>query len=88
VLPFIIAAVVFLHLVFLHQSGSNNPLGINCNRDRVPFHTYYSTKDALGFIIALTLFITIVLFTPNIITDPENFLLANPLVTPVHIKPE
>jgi len=88
VLPFIIAAVVFLHLVFLHQSGSNNPLGINCNSDRVPFHTYYSTKDALGFIIALTLFITIVLFTPNIITDPENFLLANPLVTPVHIKPE
>jgi len=88
VLPFIIAAVVFLHLVFLHQSGSNNPLGINCNSDRVPFHTYYSTKDALGFIITLTLFITIVLFTPNIITDPENFLLANPLVTPVHIKPE
>jgi len=88
VLPFIIAAVVFLHLVFLHQSGSNNPLGINCNSDRVPFHTYYSTKDALGFIIALTLFITVVLFTPNIITDPENFLLANPLVTPVHIKPE
>lgn len=88
VLPFIIAAVAFLHLVFLHQTGSNNPLGINCNRDRVPFHTYYSTKDALGFIIALTIFITIVLFTPNLLTDPENFLLANPLVTPIHIKPE
>lgn len=88
VLPFIIAAVAFLHLVFLHQTGSNNPLGINCNSDRVPFHTYYSTKDALGFIIALTLFIIIVLFTPNLLTDPENFLLANPLVTPIHIKPE
>jgi len=88
VLPFIVAAVAFLHLVFLHQTGSNNPLGINCNRDRVPFHTYYSTKDALGFIIALTIFITIVLFTPNLLTDPENFLLANPLVTPIHIKPE
>lgn len=87
-LPFIVAAVAFLHLVFLHQTGSNNPLGINCNRDRVPFHTYYSTKDALGFIIALTLFITVVLFTPNLLTDPENFLLANPLVTPIHIKPE
>lgn len=88
VLPFVVAAVAFLHLVFLHQTGSNNPLGINCNRDRVPFHTYYSTKDALGFIIALTLFISIVLFAPNILTDPENFLLANPLVTPIHIKPE
>ena len=88
VLPFVVAAVAFLHLVFLHQTGSNNPLGINCNRDRVPFHTYYSTKDALGFIIALTLFISIVLFAPNILTDPENFLLANPLLTPIHIKPE
>jgi len=88
VLPFIVAAVAFLHLVFLHQTGSNNPLGINCNSDRVPFHTYYSTKDALGFIIALTLFISLVLFAPNLLTDPENFLLANPLVTPIHIKPE
>lgn len=88
VLPFIVLAVVFLHLVFLHQTGSNNPLGINCNSDRIPFHTYYSTKDALGFIIALTLFILIVLFSPNILVEPENFLLANPLVTPIHIKPE
>ena len=88
VLPFIVIAVVFLHLVFLHQTGSNNPLGINCNSDRVPFHIYYSSKDILGYLIALTLFISIVLFTPNILTDPENFLLANPLVTPIHIKPE
>jgi len=88
ILPFIIAAVIFLHLVFLHQTGSNNPLGINCNRDRVPFHTYYSSKDALGIITALSLFIIIILFLPNLLTDPENFLLANPLVTPIHIKPE
>jgi ubiquinol-cytochrome c reductase cytochrome b subunit len=54
----------------------------------VPFHIYYSAKDALGYLIALILFITVVLFTPNILTDPENFLLANPLVTPIHIKPE
>jgi len=87
-LPFIIAALIFLHLVFLHQTGSNNPLGINCNRDRVPFHNYYSSKDALGYIIALSLFIIIILFMPNLLTDPENFLLANPLVTPIHIKPE
>lgn len=88
ILPFIIVALIFLHLVFLHQTGSNNPLGINCNRDRIPFHNYYSSKDALGYIIALSLFIIIILFTPNLLTDPENFLLANPLVTPIHIKPE
>lgn len=88
ILPFIVIAIVFLHLVFLHQTGSNNPLGINCNSDRVPFHLYYSTKDVLGFIIALTILITIILFMPSLLSDPENFLLANPLVTPIHIKPE
>lgn len=88
ILPFIIVAIAILHLLFLHQTGSNNPLGIERNRDRVPFHIYYSTKDALGFLIALSFFIIIILFTPNILTDPENFLLANPLVTPIHIKPE
>ena len=88
VLPFILVVVVVLQLLFLHQSGSNNPLGIERNRERIPFHTYYSSKDVLGYILALSLFITVVLFTPNLLTDPENFLLANPLVTPVHIKPE
>ncbi len=88
ILPFIVAAVIILHILFLHQTGSNNPLGIEGNPDRVPFHIYYSTKDVLGYIIAIFLFIIIILFTPNLITDPENFLLANPLVTPVHIKPE
>jgi len=88
ILPFIIIFIVILHLVFLHQTGSNNPLGINSDRDRIPFHFYYSSKDALGFIVALYIFIIVIIFTPNILTDPENFLLANPLVTPVHIKPE
>jgi len=88
ILPFIIAAAIFIHLVFLHQTGSNNPLGINCNSDRVPFHSYYSSKDALGYVVALTIFMILILFIPNLLTDPENFLLANPLVTPIHIKPE
>lgn len=88
ILPFILVVVVILHLLFLHQTGSNNPLGIERNSERVPFHTYYSTKDVLGYILAITSFIIIVLFIPNLLTDPENFLLANPLVTPVHIKPE
>jgi ubiquinol-cytochrome c reductase cytochrome b subunit len=77
-----------MHIIFLHQTGSNNPLGIECNSDRVPFHIYYSVKDGLGYLIAIFLFFIIILFAPNLITDPENFLLANPLVTPVHIKPE
>jgi len=88
ILPFIIVAMIFFHLVFLHQTGSSNPLGINSDRDRIPFHNYYSRKDATGFLIALTGFILIILFLPRLLTDPENFLLANPLVTPIHIKPE
>lgn len=74
--------------MFLHQTGSNNPLGIKSDSERIPFHLYYSTKDALGYIIALTALFTIILYMPNLLTDPENFLIANPLVTPIHIKPE
>ena len=88
ILPFIIAAAAMLHLLFLHQSGSNNPLGINPDRDRIPFHSYYSIKDALGYIVALALFLCLILFLPRILADPENFIVANPLVTPIHIKPE
>lgn len=87
-LPFGIAGVTVLHLLFLHQTGSNNPLGINSNSDKIPFHIYYTTKDVVGFIVILILLAAIVLFTPNLLTDPENFVPANPLVTPVHIIPE
>nr|AVW86157.1 cytochrome b [Panthalis oerstedi] len=87
-IPFIIAAVTMMHLLFLHQTGSNNPLGINSNADKLPFHIYYSAKDLVGF-LALTASLTyIALFLPNILGDPENFLPANPLTTPIHIKPE
>nr|AOR07143.1 cytochrome b [Mesenchytraeus solifugus] len=88
ILPFIMAAVVILHILFLHQTGSNNPLGVQSSSDRVPFHMYFSVKDMLGYVIAMFAFMIIILFTPNLMTDPENFLLANPLVTPVHIAPE
>lgn len=87
-LPFIIIGAVILHFLFLHQTGSNNPIGLKGDRERVPFHIYFSIKDILGYSIALSFFICIVLFAPNLLTDPDNFLLANPLVTPVHIKPE
>lgn len=87
-IPFAIAAASILHILFLHQSGSNNPLGINSNSDKVPFHWYYTSKDILGIFIILFSLILIVIFTPNLLGDPENFLPANPLVTPIHIKPE
>lgn len=87
-LPFIIAAVVILHLIFLHETGSNNPLGLNSNIDKIPFHPYFSYKDLLGFIIILSLLTLLALFYPNALGDPDNFTPANPLVTPPHIKPE
>nr|YP_002995752.1 cytochrome b [Stictopleurus subviridis]ACF04103.1 cytochrome b [Stictopleurus subviridis] len=87
-LPFIIAAMVMIHLLFLHQTGSNNPLGLNSNYDKIPFHPYFSIKDLMGMMFTLTLFILLVLLEPRLLGDPENFIPANPLVTPVHIQPE
>nr|AYN73562.1 cytochrome b [Pharomachrus auriceps] len=87
-LPFMIAGLTMIHLTFLHESGSNNPLGIVSNSDKIPFHPYFSLKDILGFAIMLLLLTTLALFSPNLLGDPENFTPANPLVTPPHIKPE
>lgn len=88
ILPFVLIALVIIHFLFLHQTGSNNPLGINSDSDRIPFHKYYSIKDFLGYTITIILFSTILMFWPNIFTDPENYLIANPLTTPIHIQPE
>nr|ANK58417.1 cytochrome b [Calandrella brachydactyla brachydactyla] len=87
-LPFIIAGLTLVHLTFLHETGSNNPLGIPSDCDKIPFHPYYSTKDILGFALLLILLTTLALFSPNLLGDPENFTPANPLATPPHIKPE
>lgn len=87
-LPFIIAALTLIHLLFLHQTGSNNPLGVNRNYDKIPFHPYFSIKDIIGITITLFLFILLNLLEPRILGDPENYIPANPLVTPVHIQPE
>nr|AGW80447.1 cytochrome b [Prosopocoilus astacoides blanchardi] len=87
-LPFIVLALVMIHLLFLHQTGSNNPLGTNSNLDKIPFHPYYSYKDVFGFIIMTMTLSLLVLMSPNLLGDPENFIPANPLVTPVHIQPE
>nr|BAB62771.1 cytochrome b [Pronodularia japanensis] len=88
VLPFAIAAFAVIHLLFLHETGSNNPLGISSNVNLIPFHVYYTVKDAVGFVIALGLLAAICFFSPNLLSDPENFIPANPLSTPIHIQPE
>nr|QVM79216.1 cytochrome b [Pyrrhidium sanguineum] len=87
-LPFIISALVMIHLLFLHQTGSSNPLGTNSNIDKIPFHPYFSLKDIVGFLIMLFLLTILVLMNPYLLGDPDNFTPANPLVTPVHIQPE
>nr|YP_010373770.1 cytochrome b [Ninus insignis]UPI55271.1 cytochrome b [Ninus insignis] len=87
-LPFIIAMMVMIHLLFLHQTGSNNPLGISSNYDKIPFHPYFSIKDIMGMMLILFLFIMLILLEPRMLGDSENFIPANPLVTPIHIQPE
>nr|QCS26638.1 cytochrome b [Pachyhynobius shangchengensis]QCS26677.1 cytochrome b [Pachyhynobius shangchengensis]QCS26690.1 cytochrome b [Pachyhynobius shangchengensis] len=86
--PFLIVGASILHLLFLHETGSNNPTGIYSNMDKVPFHPYFSYKDALGFLIMLLILILLSLLTPNLLGDPDNFTPANPLITPPHIQPE
>nr|YP_009000567.1 cytochrome b [Hyperolius marmoratus]BAO42922.1 Cytochrome b apoenzyme [Hyperolius marmoratus] len=88
ILPFIIAAMSIIHLIFLHQTGSSNPTGLNSNPDKIPFHAYYSYKDLFGFIVLLMVLTLISTLYPNLLGDPDNFTPANPLVTPPHIKPE
>nr|AFP54295.1 cytochrome b [Formica exsecta] len=88
ILPFIIMMMVMLHLFFLHTTGSSNPLGINSNLYKIPFHIYFSIKDILGFMIFIFFFWLINLEYPYIFSDPDNFIPANPMVTPIHIQPE
>nr|AAR25277.1 cytochrome b [Chlorochrysa phoenicotis] len=87
-LPFLIVGLTLVHLTFLHETGSNNPTGIPSDCDKIPFHPYYTIKDILGFVLMLSLLVSLALFSPNLLGDPENFTPANPLVTPPHIKPE
>ena len=88
VLPFVIIALVIIHFLFLHESGSNNPLGLNSDRTKIPFHSYYRFKDIVGFLFLFLFLVVVMLFFPNLFLEPENFIPANPLSTPVHIQPE
>src|SRR6202167_4427659 len=89
-LPFVIVGVVGLHLVALHQHGSNNPLGIDRKgpQDSIPFHPYYTIKDMFGLAVYLLIFAAIVFYWPNLLGDPQNYIPANPLQTPPEIVPE
>nr|YP_009536305.1 cytochrome b [Sarcophaga antilope]AYN50359.1 cytochrome b [Sarcophaga antilope] len=88
ILPFIVLAMTMIHILFLHETGSNNPMGLNSNIDKIPFHPYFTFKDIVGFIVMTMILILLVLINPYLLGDPDNFIPANPLVTPVHIQPE
>ena len=89
-LPFMIAGVVVLHVWALHVPGNNNPLGVNVksDKDTIPFHPYYTVKDGFGIAVFVILFATFVFFNPDGLGHPDNYIAANPLVTPPHIVPE
>jgi ubiquinol-cytochrome c reductase cytochrome b/c1 subunit len=89
-LPFVLIGVVFLHVMALHVTGSNNPLGIEPRgpQDTLPFHPYYTAKDSVGLCVFLTVWAALVFFAPNLLGDPNNFIEANPLQTPADIVPE
>ena len=88
ILPFILTAVSALHVLFLHQTGSSNPLGLNSSVIKIPIHPYFLIKDLLGYTLLLSLLSYLAFLNPYLLADPENFIPANPLSTPVHIQPE
>nr|NP_945212.1 cytochrome b [Alectorobius capensis]BAD03981.1 cytochrome b protein [Alectorobius capensis] len=87
-LPFILLTIVMLHITLLHETGSSNPLGLTKNIDKIPFHPYFSLKDLMGLSLFLLISTSIILIKPYMFMDPENFMMANPMITPPHIQPE
>nr|UZG66066.1 cytochrome b [Aquatica wuhana] len=88
ILPFVIIGLVSIHLLFLHQTGSFNPLGTTNNIDKIQFHPYFSSNELMGFIFTLMIFTLLILKFPYLMGDRDNFMPADPLVTRAHIKPE
>lgn len=88
ILPFLILILTVIHLIFLHNTGSNNPTGRNRNLNKIIFYPYFIIKDSITFILILIIFFILILQNPYYLGDPDNFIPANPIVTPVHIKPE
>nr|YP_010586493.1 cytochrome b [Pseudoneureclipsis sibuyana]UZZ44294.1 cytochrome b [Pseudoneureclipsis sibuyana] len=88
IMPFILSAMVMMHLIFLHEKGSSNPLNLNNSFDKIPFNPFFSIKDLLGFTIIMIMFFTLNINEPFLLNDSDNFIKANPLNTPPHIQPE
>ena len=86
--PFVIVGVVLIHLILLHEVGSNNPLGLNLKNENIPFYPYFYIKDLFGLMILLTCFFIFIFFYPNTLGHPDNYIEANPMKTPLHIVPE
>jgi len=86
--PFVIAGAVLLHLVLLHEVGSNNPLGLTLKTENVPFYPYFYTKDLFGLMVLLLVFFIFIFYYPNTLGHPDNYIEANPMKTPLHIVPE
>lgn len=87
-LPFVVAALVVIHFFFLHQTGRSNPLGFRRNTYKVSFHSFFSFKDMVGYLVFFFVFLFVALVWGYSLMDAENFIPANPLVTPIHIQPE
>jgi len=87
-LPWLIVALVGLHIFYLHRTGSSNPLGICSAPEKVPFHWYFAIKDSFGFIVFACFLSYLIFFKPTLFLEPDNFIPANPMVTPKHIVPE
>jgi ubiquinol-cytochrome c reductase cytochrome b subunit len=86
--PFIIAGAVLIHLVLLHEVGSNNPLGLTLKTENIPFYPYFYVKDLFGLMVLLLIFFTFIFYYPNTLGHPDNYIEANPMKTPLHIVPE
>nr|YP_009442195.1 cytochrome b [Calophya californica]ATN42470.1 cytochrome b [Calophya californica] len=87
-MPFILLALILVHLIFLHETGSSNPLGTPLNNDKIPFYPYFLIKDLFGYFMFFLGFVYLIMLYPYLLNDPDNFIPANPLNTPLHIQPE
>ena len=87
-LPFILSAIIIIHIFLLHEKGSSISIGIGANSDKIPFHPYFIYKDIYGFILFISFLLVLIFYFPYYLGDAENFILSNPLVTPIHIVPE
>jgi ubiquinol-cytochrome c reductase cytochrome b subunit len=87
-LPFVIVGAVLIHLVLLHEVGSNNPLGLTLKTENIPFYPYFYTKDLFGLMVLFLAFFSFVFYYPNVLGHADNYIEANPMKTPLHIVPE